>query len=662
MKKILLIAATATVTLSSCQKNEILDNETTKVNDGRIQFSTIQNGLTRAASDHTFNSTDDLRTYGSFKVEGYGTESTIKDFKYIDATPTYNGSTWEYNNEPYWPQQPINFFAYAPLQADIPDGTVTTTKDGVTVSDFAVGANDTQIDFVVAKEIGKTKESRTMLKFKHTLTQIAFKAMTIDDATNQLNVSIEAVSINNIHNVADYAWGVADTHTMRQAVWTRDVSGVATTYSADPTMPFAVTGKGAAGSVTNATAIKQPNDNNTLLMIPQNFNAWNTDMTIADNNAGVQGAYVKLMAKIWVMKDTDGDGNFDDPIILHGTVINPNGDLTDLANYDAQSIYIPISSLGDATNDVTNAPIGQWVPGRRINYVITFGDRASGSGGGGWTDGGDEGDAVKPVLVPIRFTAVAEDWVDQNVPLLTANVSANTAAPISAEFIKGYTNNVIADINGSQFPKTFAAKISATSTNSVALTGDVAIDLTNLTPAVSKLFRPGSTITWDVTAQDWGGNTLNIATPTSWIASTVTTDVNKKTVVLTKNAVSSESWSSLFGNIDQHTLAIQTNIRGLVAPTAVNYTVISLATTLTNEEYIETGYLNNLANTSIGSLATYDFANVTPDGNVIKMDVPYDKSGVSVDLWTVSGTATYTVSSDGRTLTVTAPGTVVFTK
>lgn len=662
MKKILMIAATTTVTLSSCQKNETLDNEITKTNDGKIQFSTIQNGLTKAANGNPFNSTDDLRTYGSFKVEGYGTEGAIKDFKYVDAIPTYNGSTWEYYNEPYWAQQPMNFFAYAPLQADIPSGTVRITKDGVTVSDFMVGVNGTQVDLVVAKEIDKTKENRTMLKFKHALTQVVFKAMTIDDATNQLNVSIDEVSINNINNIANYAWRVVDGNTMKQEVWTKGAAGKATIYDADPSTPFTVTGKGAEGSIASATAIRQANDNNILMMIPQNFNAWNTDISINANNASTQGAYVKLMAKIWIMKDTDGDGNVDNPVVLHGTIINPNGDITDLANYDAQSIYIPISSLGDATNDVTNAPLGQWVPGRRINYVITFGDRTSGSGGGGWTDGGDQGGVVKPVLVPIRFTAVAEDWVDQNSPLLTANVEANTAAPISAEFIKGYTNNILADINGSQFPRTFAAKIAATSTNSVALTTDVAIDLANMTPAVSKLFRPGSTITWDVTAVEWGSSTLSIVAPINWTAGAVTTVGNKKTVVLTKNAVDSDSWNSLLYNIDQHTLTIQTNIRALTAATAVNYAITSLANTLTKEEYIETGYLDNLTNASTGSQVTYDFTLVTFGSNAIKMDIPFDKSGVTVDLWTLSGTATYTVSDDQRTLTVTSPGTIIFTK
>lgn len=657
-----MIAATTTVTLSSCQKNETLDNEITKTNDGKIQFSTIQNGLTKAANGNPFNSTDDLRTYGSFKVEGYGTEGAIKDFKYVDAIPTYNGSTWEYYNEPYWAQQPMNFFAYAPLQADIPSGTVRITKDGVTVSDFMVGVNGTQVDLVVAKEIDKTKENRTMLKFKHALTQVVFKAMTIDDATNQLNVSIDEVSINNINNIANYAWRVVDGNTMKQEVWTKGAAGKATIYDADPSTPFTVTGKGAEGSIASATAIRQANDNNILMMIPQNFNAWNTDISINANNASTQGAYVKLMAKIWIMKDTDGDGNVDNPVVLHGTIINPNGDITDLANYDAQSIYIPISSLGDATNDVTNAPLGQWVPGRRINYVITFGDRTSGSGGGGWTDGGDQGGVVKPVLVPIRFTAVAEDWVDQNSPLLTANVEANTAAPISAEFIKGYTNNILADINGSQFPRTFAAKIAATSTNSVALTTDVAIDLANMTPAVSKLFRPGSTITWDVTAVEWGSSTLSIVAPINWTAGAVTTVGNKKTVVLTKNAVDSDSWNSLLYNIDQHTLTIQTNIRALTAATAVNYAITSLANTLTKEEYIETGYLDNLTNASTGSQVTYDFTLVTFGSNAIKMDIPFDKSGVTVDLWTLSGTATYTVSDDQRTLTVTSPGTIIFTK
>ena len=661
--------ATATaIILSSCQKNEIYENEIPKADDGKIKFSSIQGLSTKAADGYVFNNTQDLRNYGSFVVQGFGSAATaLEGLKYVDAVPTYNGNTWEYDKEVYWPQQTLDFFAYAPLKSDLTLSATANndniiTKDAITLNSFQVGANNAQIDFVVAKEIKKSKENRTMLTFKHALTQIAFKAMVIDEngSDNQLQVEVEDVSLVNIWNQASYKWNIGDGTTMKQNVWTKDGGSSTvklTEYPYISSTTNSITAKGALGSVANAQLIGTNKD--VLLMIPQNFSAWDTKTKIADSD----GAYVKLYAKIWVRKDL-GLGEQD--VVLHGTY--DSGDKGDAANYNPAVIYIPVSSLGDVANDVNNAPLGQWVPGRRINYVITFGDKTSGSGGGGWTDY-DKDQDPEQVLVPIRFTATVEDWVNQDVPLLSATVEGNSSAPLSATFVQGYTDRVMTDIKGSQFPKTFNATVKVTSTNSADF-GNFTLDVNSFTNSYA-YFRPASTFTWSFTAPVWGSITLPAA-PQGWVwkAGTPGTVTANGSVTMVKIAENNLTWSSFFSDVDQHTVAIQKNIQALTQSSdlQLQYAVESKAAAISEVKYFETGYLNNIqvatspvtrASAVIESSITYDFSAVKINGGgKILMNIP---AGWNLD---ESNSSNAIKSADGQSVSITNAngGIIIFVR
>lgn len=671
-----MIAVATTIALSGCQKNEIFENDILKADDGKIRFSSIQNLTTRAAAGHAMGSTDDLRTLGNFKVVGYGTEGTIAGVLYVMADVKYNGSTWEYNNEPYWPQQALNFMAYAPM--GVTNGTANGTdvdakiaatgvsKPGFTVSNENLATTDpgnsNQLDFVVAKELLKTKENRTMLRFKHALTQINFKAMVIKIANpdDQLQVSIEEVSINNINSVGDFAWNVnpaipnpkataTDPNpTMMQNVWSE--KGTPVNYSADPSGPFMVSGVGAVGTVANAVRIQNgANDNNSLLMIPQNFNAWNTGTRISENDNGDKGAYVKLKAKIWVKRNNN-------VVMLHGKWnatkagfeenVADTALLNNLTNWDADVIYIPVSSLGAATNDVTNAPLGQWVPGRNINYIITFGDRTSGSGGGGWTDNGEDKDPEQ-VLVPIKFTATLEDWVEQDVPLLTSTVTSSSDQPVDSGFIQGYTNRVMTDIHGTLFPKTFASKVTVTAPS---LKNDsLTLGMSSFSDEDYKYFRPGSTFTWEITSTAGGSivlpdlTTLGLDGAWSWSTTTeallyqgtrniTLTAGQSAKIVLVKKAQNEAKFDSYFANIDGFTLAVAKNIQALpLDGIKLNYTITSRTAEVAEDTYFETGYLNNIVvnsypvtrSTVVEDKIKYDFTAVTiPEKYEIRMNIP----------------------------------------
>lgn len=520
--------AACALILSSCAQNELLDGPQSPNNDGKIQFSAVSSlGSTRAVAGQPLESTAALRALGSFNVKGYGTTAPIAGLEYVNAQVDWKAATqsWEYSNEPFWPAQALDFYAYAPTTGFTGTAAINspthTTLPGVTVTDFTVGVNSTQVDLVVASALGKTKEERTPLLFKHALTQIVFKAMTVTNS--KLNVEIDSVEIVNINNKGTFKSTATPATDYPQSYWAPATTSSYSKYSAAPATAFRIptTANGVAGTTANAVAIKSGAQTNQLLMIPQNFNAWDTKTSILANDAGTKNAYIKLKAAIWTKVETTADVFKN--VALHGKI---NADDENGIQY--ATIYIPVASLnatGNITQDggnKTSAPLGQWVPGRRINYIITFGDTGSGSGGGGYTE--DPTDPDLPpvqVLVPIKFTAEVEDWVDQDVPLLTASFSG-TSNSVNATFIDGYTNNLLNDLKGAIVPKKYNAKITIGGTTAVASPINLGGYVEDNTAAVGSMYKylPGTTITYDFTglAGLSTTNTISATVPAGWVS------------------------------------------------------------------------------------------------------------------------------------------------
>lgn len=511
------LAATLFI-LSGCAQNELIDspNQGTP-NDGRIRFAaTSALTSTRAADGNPFNNTSNLQALGKFTVDGY-----LGDVSIYGANPQlveWKTGSWEYTNEPYWPSgnAQINFFAYANWEKST-DATVTITKDGITAKEETVGSSITigedqldgagQKDLLVAATLGATKQTRTLISFKHALTQIVFKAGNVDK--DKLDVRIGGVRIVNVKKKAtsmtfdgtsltwtlagnaDATYHVQGLEASKSAAWTTPKVG-GNTYSVATTTK--ALGDYSEYEVIQKTGLEaNAKKNNALLLLPQLFNAWDpngTDLT--------KDSYIELLA---VIKDpTKADITAEDqindkkPFYYSGT---PSWNATDNKLVESYGlIRIPVSSV--------TGEIGEWIAGKRITYLITFGDKGSGSGGGGYTPGGD------PVLVPIRFNAIVEDWVDVNVPLLTATFEA-TSGTVDGAFINGYTKQLMNDIKAARSPKVYKSSIkingqlSQTSTNQAITT----TDLENLNVLV------GSTVTYDLSGIDTWGKTLTIAAPNS---------------------------------------------------------------------------------------------------------------------------------------------------
>lgn len=522
MKNLTMKLAATLLIFSGCAQNDLIDSpDQGTSNDGKVRFSaTSALTGTRAADGNPFNNTQALQTLGSFMIDGYYNGTSI----YGGTAPNvaWNGGSWEYANEPYWPTGDgvIDFFAYANWDTNT---TLTFASTGITAAHKNGGDNKITIaedkldgtgqkDLLVGGHMGATKQSRTLITFKHALTQIVFKAGNVN--STRLDVKIGGVRIVNVDNAAEKMtfngtaihWDLSGTADAKYHVQGLEAAINWSSVNIDKDNAYTAPTVATLGDYSNYTVIQKTAGakNNALLLLPQTFAAWNP------NNATGNGSYIELLAVVKDPNNTDltnadTQEKVDNlkPYYYCGTPNYVAG-----ANTESYGIIrIPVSSVTD--------DLGEWIAGKRITYLITFGDNGSGSGGGGYNPDGD------PILVPIRFNAIVENWVDVNVPLLTATFNA-TSDKINADLINGYTNQLVNDITSARVPKVYKSSVKINGNMDQNLTDNITLTLSNDFSTNKMLV--GSTVTYDFTnittnvSSTWKKEIKLPNLPTGWIA------------------------------------------------------------------------------------------------------------------------------------------------
>lgn len=643
MRKLLPGLVAIALVVGGCSKNEVLNRGGASAADSKIKFSAVNTPGTRAAAGHPMHSTADLRQLGKFSVIGYGSynssDTELRGYDYLKRqTVSYNGGSWEYSNEPFWPAGTLDFMAYAPVRAvgdenkdylgadfiaapkmPVMGTFANAVSSTMTFTDFTVqpatGATNEQIDFVVAAAPDQSKTARTSLLFKHALTQVVFSANVKENTANPLGVTISGLSI---HNISGKGTLVVPRSGNLSTAWTASADEAdMQIFTADPSSAIPVTA--IAGDIPPYNRIRTANDRNELLMIPQHFERWDALETIAENDAlgGFNGAYVKISATITTKVDPDGiPGNGDDnEIYLLGSATVPG------------TLYIPLASQADVD--------GEWTPGKRINYIITFGDQDSASGGGGYDENGD------PVLVPIRFTAALENWVEMDVPLLTAEISGTTTQ-LTQSVIEQYNNLILGDIYNAPYPKSYNAKVTFTST--VEAASNITIPNANFGQwFMASQFMPGSTFTLDFSGAAFAGSspkTISITPPAGWEAAvgatgttattfgsgmvTVDGSATRKVIVLKKMPVKAADYLLLLRYYDQATDAIVANMNGLTLSSDCDYAVLMPTMALLDRDVIIHSAPIPAVNANInaGSSIYYECDITDWNGKTVRMTIP----------------------------------------
>lgn len=366
--------------LSGCS-----DNELASVGDGigtstqsAIGFHVVGNQAeTRATPITPTNiTTTDFNVYAYIKnAEGNdgspfmgGNDIEFNQKNGINIS--YKSGNWSYTNPSdirYWPttDTELNFYAVNPGSAQSFSWKFTNSEKEISyncfneyqTSNFTIenGVNkpihtNTDVMYAVAKDqTHKKNNGKVIFKFKHILSQVVFKAKTQYD--NDMEVDINAVSIHNFKTGGIFKIPVGEPE---QGDWTLNSINQASGF----TVKKVETGKNIKVSQSNNAA---DISDGPMLFVPQKLTKWTVPSTTTEANNAKQ-SYLKINCKI------KQGGAF-----LFGS------------NTEYKDLYVPFEA--------------DWQPGKRYIYTLIF--------GGGYDENGN------PILQPINFEAVVDDWKEE---------------------------------------------------------------------------------------------------------------------------------------------------------------------------------------------------------------------------------------------------------
>lgn len=198
MKRILFVAAFATLLAAGCQKTEII-NPVSPTGEPSLSFTTGMGKLTKAEGTAAADAEGMVNlqaqdfivwTYADFEDELNG--KTDLDQIYDEMGPlsvTYSNGSWGTELDYYWPGKDkfLRFFAVSGVEADkvtpsinrvTPADTESEVAPQLVITDFV--ANTGNVDLMVADFVHQSQNSRednkrsVDLNFRHTLSKVEF--------------------------------------------------------------------------------------------------------------------------------------------------------------------------------------------------------------------------------------------------------------------------------------------------------------------------------------------------------------------------------------------------------------------------------------------------------------------------------------------------------
>lgn len=298
MKKVLLLAATAGIVLSSCVKNEPAD--TFGASDSKITFEAPAVGATTRAIPGEIDNAAAYPERESFNVWGWYHENDYTSFEdsgnawtnymtQADGKPVTvakEGNTWAPATDYFWPKTgKLTFAAYSPADAA---GTYTHTAEGLQIEGFTVPAVGAQYDLMYSdRAYNRTSSDKNYtgsqttnpyngvdIVFHHALSSIVFKVGTKENYSTgaDIDFKIKSIKIKNVYGAGDFNETLTDGNgsTTRTPAWT--ATGDANVEYVAFTGEFAVPEDG--------TTYTEPTGAADLILLPQSFE--NNDAAVVE--------------------------------------------------------------------------------------------------------------------------------------------------------------------------------------------------------------------------------------------------------------------------------------------------------------------------------------------------------------------------------------------
>lgn len=335
MNKIYLFTAAFAVmaSLSGCSDTELASIDTAQEKTP-IGFHTV--GSQMGSRAKIIDSSEDLKSTDfnvyAFDSDGnafMGENDNILGYNGINIS--YQNGKWDYttsSDKKYWPGtvKPLNFYAVTPATKFDTDLMSNygwqINKDKLEIhytciNEYGLTTGTQNIDVMYATAKNQTKDNnagKVSLDFKHILSQIAFKAKTLDENTK--------VEIKNIviHNVESGGTFVIPAEGSTGTGWTPKGFKQDFQIGMNSTTPTTV-------DYIGTEVFTKP-----ILFVPQKLDKWTTTTAVNATN----DCYLEISCKISI-----------DDTYPHGTATQ------------FESLYIPFEA--------------DWQPGKRYVYTLIFG-------------------------------------------------------------------------------------------------------------------------------------------------------------------------------------------------------------------------------------------------------------------------------------------------
>lgn len=352
MRKFIFILGVIVATLTGCN-NDVDTDDNLNLDKGEIAFNAFVPKMTRGEN----TTTESLQT-SNFYVFAYNEAvNGVYAAPFMDdVTFSFNSAQNNWISSPiyYWPQNPLDFYAYYPNVMS--KGSLKPDSFNYTVAPDAKNEVDVVMSYA-AKQSTPKSNNPLNLKFHHALSKVNFIIKT--KGASNLNVTVNSVSVKNVFMQGDIAYQLNAT-----------------------TMPYFV--------VTNQASLGSPINTPTTPIV---INA-GSDNAVNPASALISGMFLMPQTlTCWKYSDASS-------INMTGTYINISGSLTGVTEYTGD-IAIPIT-----TSD--------WMPGYSYTYTIMFGDGGS-TGGGGYNPNKPNPNSPEkptPILVPITINVTVDQWID----------------------------------------------------------------------------------------------------------------------------------------------------------------------------------------------------------------------------------------------------------
>lgn len=266
------LVLSATAVTSCSEGNSISGAE--PVDNSKISFTAVapRNAASRAAATTT-------ATLQDFVVYAYTNNKLLMDHVKV----TRDGSAWTYSPQAYWPDSPVNFYAYSP--------DITTSDDilGNGTAHLDSYDNPGNVDLLYAVNMGEIqKGTPVLINFRHALSKVDVYLST---KNTTMDVKISKVTMGNVYNIASFQFPQATT-----AASTPDVTGKWTTYFKYGNITMYDGGSAPATLTADPTDLGETNAGGSFdFFIPQTLNPLSYD----DANKAFTGSYIAVDCQIF---------------------------------------------------------------------------------------------------------------------------------------------------------------------------------------------------------------------------------------------------------------------------------------------------------------------------------------------------------------------------